>query len=550
MVAVAQRRILGLTLREHIGGRWAISWVLFVLNIPFNLLSITTNISQTPESGGWVGWFVVAMAGLATIGAFFLLGDFVLFRHRFVHPLPIWVVVVFGFSIGVARAIVIVVVADALGLQSLTILGLVNRMVAGGILGAAVLPLGALVLSVIYRYRSERRRLLEELVDRQRRNLIEEDEVRVLRAAVVEGVREEVLGVAKTVIDNGGGTREVSEALRATSHSLWSDQANTSRGGREDFRVAAVLWQALTSRTLPVVWICLLWGISAAGTIVSVNGLAVGTAQVVFGVLALGLCLTVANRWINRRPDHWLVAVSFAVLVAWTITSPLSFWLFDDRALEAALPTLALNLVWLPIVVGFTSLAAGALSSSEMVLERIRDGINETDVTRHALDVEREDVLRDLAEQLHGTVHSPVISRVALGSGRDHLVEQVGEAVAALGNTASDSSLEERIASIAESWAGLLSVDIAVEGGQEQARNVERVIREALANAYRHGMASSARVSVRDVEGDVLVTVEDDGLGLVDGSSTGLGSRMFDTLGKWSLERRGDSTVLTMYLTR
>lgn len=548
MVAFAQRRILGLTLREHIGGRWAISWVLFVFNVPLNLLAITTNISQTPEGGDWVGWFIVAMAGLATIGILFLLGDFVLFRHRSERPLRVWVVVLFGFLIGAVRAIVVVVVADALGLQTFTVPGLLGRMMGGGVLGAVVLPLGALVLSVTYRYRSERRRLLDELADRQRQSLIEEDEVRVLRTAVVDGVRQEVLDVALSVIDRGGGPREVSAALRETSHSLWLDKTSVPDGGRKDFRVVSVLWQALTTHTLPVVWICLLWGVSAAGTVVRLNGWVVGSVQLVFCLLALGLCLALANRWIRRRPRQWVLATGLMVFIAWTVTSPVSYVIFDDRPIETAIPTFILNFFWLPLVVGLTALAVGALTSSEIVLERIRVDIGEADVTRRAVEVERESILRELAEQLHGTVHSPFVSRVALGGDREDLVEQVGEAVASLGYLPLTSSLEDRVVSIAESWDGLLAVDVVVEGGWTQTRNVERVVREALANAYRHGGASTARVFIRDYEGSVRVIVEDNGLGPSSGSSAGLGSRMFDTLGEWSIARESSSTVFVMDL--
>ena len=540
---MADRRVLGLTLREHIGGRWAISWVLFVINIPFNMLSITTNISGQPEGSQWFGWFLVALAGLATIGVFFLLGDFVLFRNRRVHSVPVWAVIGFGAVIGIVRGLVVVLTADALGVQKFTAVGLTNRMIAGALLGAIALPLGALVLSVISRYRSERYRLLDELADGERRRLAEQDQLTLLRSAVVDDVRTEVQGVALAAIESGGGPKEVSAALRETSHSIWTDKSTTREADAAGTTITSTLWQGIASRTLPIGWICGLWGLSAAASVVSISGLVSGGVQVVFSVGSLAVCLWLANLWISRKPGHWTAATVTFVGLAWVVTSPVSYLLFDSRPLGTAVPIMVLNLFWLPLVVGLVAFAAGAVTSSELVLARLRTSVDETEVTTRAIEVERDAILRELAEQLHGSVHSPLVSHAALGSDRERLMEQVGQAVAALGAESLDVDLESRLAALAESWDGLVVVEVRVTGGRERARDVERVVKEAIANAYRHGGAEWVGVSVTDSDG-VEVLVEDDGRGPTESPSAGLGSRMFDTLGEWSLVRRESRTVL------
>ena len=543
---MADRRILGLTLREHIGGRWAISWVLFVINVPFNMLSITTNISGQPEGGQWFGWFLVALAGLATIGVFFLLGDFVLFRNRRVHPVPVGMVVGFGALIGIVRGVVVVLTADALGVQEFTTVALMNRMIAGALLGAIALPLGALVLSVISRYRSERLRLLDELADSERRRLAEQDQLTLLRSALVDDVRAEVQGAALAAIESGGGPEEVSSALREASHAIWDDKS-TASDDAAGTTITSMLWQGITSRTLPIGWICALWGLSAAASVLSISGLVRGGAQVLFSVGSLALCLWLANLWISRKPGHWAAATVIFVGLAWVITSPVSYVLFDTRPLETAVPIMVLNLFWLPMVVALVAFAAGALTSSELVLARLRTSVDETEVTTRAIEVERDSILRELAEQLHGSVHSPLVSQAALGSDRQRLIEHVGQAVAALGEESLEVGLESRLAALAGSWEGLLTVEVRVTGGQGRARDVERVVKEAIANAYRHGGAEWVGVSVTESDG-VEVLVEDDGRGPTKLPSAGLGSRMFDTLGEWSLDRQENLTVLRIHL--
>lgn len=540
-----------MTLRQHIGGRWAISWVLFVVNIPFNLLSISTTISQTPDGEQWLGWVVVALLGLATIGLFFLVGDLFIFRHRRTHPYPVWSVYTYGGIIGVARGAVVVAGADALGLQAATAGSFANRMIAGGLIGALALPLGAFVFSVIDRYRVQRRLLLEELAKGERRRLADEEEVRRLRAAVVQGVRDEVLDVAQTAIAKGGGPKEVSAALRRTSHELWAADERTRASSDPPLRILQTTWQGVKAHRLPTGWISGMWGVSAAATLISGQGLAGGIAQLAFCVTALVLCLSLANLWIKKSPDRWLIVAILFVLLSWVATSPLAFMLFAPQPLETALPVMVLNFFWLPIVVGLVSVAVSAVKSTEVVLDSLQDSVAEAEVRSRALEVERDEIIKELAEQLHGSVHSPLISRAALDPDRDRLAEHLGQAVAALGIASDELPLRERLAALCESWSGLMDVQIGHCDSTVRDRDVERVVVEAVTNAYRHGRASRVDIRVNAEHGFVEIRVHDDGTNDPKAVAPGLGSRLFDTLGEWSLSHSaGGSTMVMRISTR
>jgi signal transduction histidine kinase len=68
-------------------------------------------------------------------------------------------------------------------------------------------------------------------------------------------------------------------------------------------------------------------------------------------------------------------------------------------------------------------------------------------------------------------------------------------------------------------------------------RLIERIVEEAIANAYRHGGAFQVDVAVR-VEGDeIAIRVTDNGSGLSSAREPGLGCRLFETAapGRWSL---------------
>lgn len=67
------------------------------------------------------------------------------------------------------------------------------------------------------------------------------------------------------------------------------------------------------------------------------------------------------------------------------------------------------------------------------------------------------------------------------------------------------------------------------------ARDISRVVEEAINNAITHGEASRIAVDASGGEGFVVVDVTDDGLG-PQGDAPGLGSALFDSLCRyWEL---------------
>lgn len=533
------RRVLGMSLREHIGGRWAISWQLFLINVPFNMLAITTSIRTEPDGAQWWGWAVVAVAGLLAIAVGFAVADYIVLRNRRKRPAPIWVVAIVGATIGVFRGAVVVFSSAGLQLQPFAVSDLVNRMVAGGLLGALALPTGAFVLSVLTTYRSERRRLIDEKVTMERARLEERGQVEALRTALVAGVREEVTSALKEL--DTSDPREVSEAIRQTSHRIWQGESReNSEESAGNARVRNVLWTALKGNPIPVVPVLVLWGVSALGTTIAAIGIWWGIVNLVFSLSALWASLMLANRWIRARPGQWTLAVVSMLLVAYVFVSPISYVLFDPRPPDVALPVLVLNALWLPIVVTLVTVSSGAITSSEIVLQRLSSDVNQVQISRQALEDERDAALRELAAQLHGTAHSPLVAGSALLAGvdgetlRQRLVEQVGEAVAQIGLREGSTSLRECLAQIAAPWSGL--VDVRIEVGPHldvepvsdtTLRTIERIVEEAIANAYRHGSADVVQVRIARLPNGIEIEVSDNGSGLGDEAQAGLGYRLF-----------------------
>ena len=76
---------------------------------------------------------------------------------------------------------------------------------------------------------------------------------------------------------------------------------------------------------------------------------------------------------------------------------------------------------------------------------------------------------------------------------------------------------------------------------------VGRVVEEGLANAIRHGKATTIRVDVAwEESGCVRIRIEDNGSGLSDKAAAGLGSTVLDqaTGGRWTTTNTEDGMLL------
>jgi signal transduction histidine kinase len=106
---------------------------------------------------------------------------------------------------------------------------------------------------------------------------------------------------------------------------------------------------------------------------------------------------------------------------------------------------------------------------------------------------------------------------------------------------AGSGTLAQRLEDLVTRWAGFIALDVAVDDvarglvGTDRDR-VGQVVEEAIVNAVRHGLASSAQIVIAISDRGVEVKVTDDGIGPRDGRP-GLGSTFFDlaSAGAWSL---------------
>lgn len=536
---MSPRLILGKSLREHIGGRWAISLLAYAVDAPLNLLSIGSNANSADgDTEAWT-WLLIAVIGYLALGLVVLLADLTFFRNRRVTPVSIGAVIGLGAAAGATRGAVVGLLA-ARSFESQSMPGVIaTRIVTGAVLGAILIPVAALVLSVIFTYRTQRHELLRERTQLESERLRVEGVSEAMRLALVESVQADLDEVVRT------GDPELA---RAISHRVWEAE-ESAPAPRMHWR--AVLRASLVHNPFPTLPVIVIWALSAWGTLTTAIGAPRAILQIAFSVTMIAVAFSVARRRMrtSQRDSGALFVVVMLALVI--VTGPIASWIFDPRGLPTGLSLIIVNAVWLPTLTLLLGIAISALRSSEEVLLTLQRQVGDAEVAAWAAQEESTRIRKQLATGLHGSVQSRLLAAASLMR-QPSLVTDPGieDPVVLLSNlmreldTRDDvdsRALSERLAEVARPWEALMtiSIDSECEPDAELRDYIVHVVEEGLSNAYRHGAATAVSCSVTMRAGHAVISVRDNGSTTAEMSAPGIGSALLESIapGAWALRR-------------
>lgn len=537
MRRLSDRQVLGTTVAELVGGRWAISLLAYAINAPLNLVSIATNADVRTDSSSWWQWAVLALIGYAALGVVLLLADVTAFRRRREHPVPVAAVAALGVVAGGTRGGVVGTLAYVWGIAPESTGLVLTRIVTGAALGAVMLPVSALALAMVATYRRQRSELVSSMraahIDVMRADGATEELQRVLLASV----RDDLSRVAQS--NDPSIAREV-------SHRIWHEQVVLPQT-RMDWR--ALARASVAANPLATTPVAVIWSLSALGSLTAALGLSRALAQIAFSIAVIGVCFRLGRLVVRRHPQASTV-VLVAVIVATTLlTGPVASALFDPRDGQAGRGLVVVNAIWLTFVILIVGFIDAAVRSGERVLAGLRAQIGTDEITVAAQRTEQDRLRRTLAAQMHSSVQSRLLAMAAFGG-------SAGVPMLDLDGLVDDpagASMTDRLQVVAAEWAALMSVtldvDFADEPGPQQGDVIVRIAAEALANAFRHGHARSASVAVRSAGSAVEIEVVDDGI-LGEPAGPGVGSAILDWLapGTWTLTSTPAGTRLSVHL--
>lgn len=567
------------TLRERLGGRWAISLRAYLLSAP---VAISLGVLVTPEStdswSNFLLWTSISTVAFLVSGIPLFIAHKTVMKDRATHPVPIWLVYLVDIVAVEMRTVVFVSSIVILDLENSTPLPL--RFVSGFLLSLAWYPAVTYALDSWDRYASMRNQLITELVADEIEILNQEQVLEVLRVGLISDISAQVDESVQQAKDTLASLRDAvamehsgeqtiatlnqinNDSIRRLSKELWNEKISTSKLRFIDLMRAIATTRPFRPGTyLPAVGLLsfvLLSRVTSVHTAFIIDAIWLGYVTVI---------VVVANRLCSRFTIY-AFQIYLASLVLLALSGLLTFALCLSANMGSVesfkwsiMATLTAS-VFMPI---FSS-GNGITAHRTAVLEQLRRSINQAEVRTLAISGERAQLNKQISTYLHGTVQanmSAAILRlqqsIEVGD-RDGATKALIDAREAL-NLKWDTSLGTTIddlaatlAKIAEGWLGLVDIAIEVHPGVPQSFNtmIHDVTVDAINNAVRHGEAERISVFVTPEPQGVSVVIQNNGHAL-DVNSPGLGTETLNVYapGNWTRETlaNGD-TELRVLLKR
>jgi two-component system sensor histidine kinase DesK len=543
--------------RALLGGRWAVSLrgglIFSALLLIGGSVGALSQLEMPPRAV-----VTLALISWLVISVLYLAADLTVFRQRRTRPVPVAWLIALGASAGLARG------AIALALPE-------SRAVLGdgwsGVATAAayfVPPTVLMTVLITYLiaitdwYATERARLLLFEIDAEAARLRAVGALNAARAVITTRIQnslEEQLSALERAANVANPAARLSDIqldaaagyVRPESHRLWQE-----RDGMPRRSSLGDLERASLAAPLPIVLPYVMW----ATVVVPAAAVHLGGATRLAGALAVLAAMAVlyplGSAAIRRYAPapHYLRArlLSLVVMIPAALIGPIvaaALGLDATSTLERVVPVAVI--VALTIAVSW---AQAALRLADTRLHTLRNHAEEAEFERLALEAATEQMQRDLALYLHGTVQAGLVASAyaiqdAAARGDKIALEQAIDGARAAAARVDEHTpavtrdLAAVRAAIDETWGGVLAVRWILPDSELSATVVDRlgkVARECLANASIHGAASEVTVRiVVDVE-QVIVEITDNGRGLGDGSP-GLGSAVLNeaTGGQWTI---------------
>ena len=526
--------LLGVSLREHIGGRWAVSLLLFAVYVPLGIVATIGNLSTTVTGTGLGMLLLASTLSLIPVGLILWLSDLTWLRHRRVHPAHVASIVILGAVIGLARSASMYAVSVGIGIQDPDIALAWARTITGGLQGAAAYPLAVLAFSLIATYREQRRQLIAQQISWETRRLQDAREWAEIRDGVITPIAGELQALGTDLDARVIGIDEASSAVRRRAHDLWGEAQPTPMVPR--VRLGTAIAMSLRARPFATWLVLTIWLPTGLGTALAVGEIPRAPLGTLVSAAIIAVVFEAGNALVRRWPGSWVAVLPLGLVLAIVLTSP-SLAIVGGMPEQGRAAYSTINAVWLVLLVVLTAVVMGALRRGETILAEMHLAVDAASVETLAQEEQRRRVVQEVAATLHGTLQG----RLASLPDPDTAGDAVRETLALLQSRppmSSETTLHEVARSTLDAWQPLVEIridapDDAVSAHVAQA--ISDVLEECVANAFRHGRASDIDCALAMHEQHVHVQVSDNGRGsTVPEGEPGLGSRILDRSGTWT----------------
>jgi len=543
-----KRLILGLTLREHIGGRWAISLAGYVILAPFTLITLASDITSFPSENQWALWVIAAMVSYLSFGCVYLVANFTLFRDREIRPKPIVWVALLGAVASVVRAEANSFLTYEFGLIPSYTLDIPLRMVTNILVGGIVWTLIPLTLSLVSSFRSQRLALMVEAASVRGIQMRTSGESQIVENAIRTSIAAEFTEVIST---------RNAIAARSMSHRVW-ETAVAEKVPR--LQLSQLIDRSLNRNPYAALPVLIIWGLSTWGSSAQALGPGAATLRMSVCCVTLLIAFRLGRTWTSHRPNHPVSIFVAVMAVVLSVVGPITSIIFDADPVSASAVTIA-NCIWLLAIVLTVSFVKNSLTYSEEIIGDLKRDLLDSEIELLAAQTEERRIRMELATLLHGSVQSRLLSAAAIMSQDPSTTanRQVEDALANIPELLFASSdkplgLRSGLRLAAEPWQILMEIRITIGtdvSDTDGSNEFVKIAQEAMANSFRHGRASSVHIDIFSDAYQTTMTVSDNGEFAQGRVQPGLGSALLDSLapGRWKLTANTQSGALLTVTT-
>lgn len=510
----------------------------FWLYIAVDPVVLLADLAATNRNAEQQIGFTLAQIGGFIVGwTWFFIAKYLLKKFRLAEHPYWWLVILFGVSITVVTDQAVGVIRfgpQALGNLHANLFAVVA---IGALLAAGV----ALLLGAATKHEQLREGLISARTRKAQGGTESLPEVRAFIAEAKKSLAETRHKDPKEIAQE---IRELVDLrLRPISHSIWESEARKLKRFTLGLLVKDILRKPIRLAYIPAGFATIV----AARYFLGEFGVFEGWLRIslLFGLIwfvpAAHEYLFQRFQWV-RRIGSFSFALSLVTTTAASYLIPIQLLGVPDRVRVFNYLLTSFLVIGLPAIVSSVSASTRDLLRDQR--KRLREELGQSlgESTEYVVATTRA---RDTANYLHGTTQNRLLASALMleTANDDKTVASQLEAIEqtlqdALDQPRQSGGLATQIEALRRSWQGMLAIEYsipkAVDINDSLSELLTLCVREAASNSFRHGHAKSIRVIIERGDPGLMLRVLDDGIGPRSPRS-GLGSKLFDSAGRWKL---------------
>ena len=528
-------------MKEALSSRYGLNgWLLLAISIPG-----TITVPLTEARGSVEAFLLLLAISIVTLAPALVL--MLSFRSLYLSGrAPWWLSFLLAAAAGVLKSASTWVLADYLGLEQPE---LWVRLVAGGLSWGLVYPAVIIIGHSLLRLRDENRELRTNLGKAKQGFSQLDQQLNWLIETRVQGLSDELakrfVGLVAKLNSQGAGPgayRDIASELRSAALKQVRSRSAEVWSAKSKPTTKELLAEFSATPASPLLTLAL-FASSAILNNLRVFGLGVEVYSSLITSAVLFIWL-----WLNKgKPAFQHLAALLAGLTLLIFNRAVGFdW---GVAIQGALATV----IWMQAVIVFSISLSLAIGLARKERERLLSATDSAEADSQWLAIQLESTNLEIAKYLHAILQTRLMAyAMKLDSGDvpsqsdlDDLKALLMKPMGEFGQQSKD--LGQGLSDLKQNWGVLVEVSVAVDA--DETALVEptlQVVREAVANSIKHGLADHVEVEIRDYDNLRRVEIRDNGIGPRTGRA-GLGTKVFTSLTKeHSLSRNenGGSTFV------